>query len=171
MTDTPPLIASRFSFRRIETKDAPLGALILFQPPATELVSTPPNIAFGIVVDAIEPKQSPLRGVVWLGARYEFVPPYQVNAVTVIDAPWEIVPDVRLAKCSSSPQPGDLMVSQTGGMGLVHTAAPGRWGLLTLSNAVAAIWRADREALVMPWTIVSGDDVICASEKPSASGS
>lgn len=162
VADTP-LITLRFSLRQVDPKDAPLGSLVIFQPPATDLVSTPPNIAFGIVADATEPKQSPLRGIVWLGAKYEFVPIYQVGVAAVFEEPWEIAPDVRLTKYSS-PQPGDLVVSKTGGMGLVHTAAPGRWGLLTLSDAIAAIWRAEREALVMPWTIVSGDEVIVSVE-------
>jgi hypothetical protein len=151
-TTTTSLIASRFSIRRVEPKDAPLGALVLFQPPAMAR-------EFGIVADSVEDNLPPVRGIVWLGAEYEFVPINQVNTAAVLEA-WQIVPEPQGAEYRT-PKPGDLMAS-TQGLGIVfatHSPRSRGFGLLSLADGIATI-RADREALVMPWRIVSGDDQI-----------
>jgi hypothetical protein len=158
-----PLITSRFSFRRVDPKDAPLGSLVLFKPPSTERTKNPPNMAFGIITDGVEANEPTIRGILWLGAAYEFVPIDEVNICAVFGEPWQVVPELRRA-AYRNPKPGDLMVSKAEGMGIVHAAAPGRWGLLSLHNAVATSWLAGRDAMVMPWSIVSGDEVIIPVE-------
>ena len=100
-----------------------------------------------------------MPGLVWLGAKYEFLWIDEMSVVAVIDTPWQLVPDVRQAQYRG-PRPGDFMISKAEGTGIIHSVAPGQWGLLLLQSAVAMVWCADRDALVMPWRIVSGDDVI-----------
>jgi hypothetical protein len=166
--EAKPLIASRFQLQRVEPKDAPLGALVLFQPPTTDQTI----MAFGILADGVDAQHPSTRGIVQLGAAYEFVSINQVNVAAIFEGPWQVVPDVAHAQYRA-PEPGDLMIplKAATGMGLVHDVAPRRWGLLSLNTATATIWRADRAALVMPWHIVSGDNVIVHGKPLAAADS
>lgn len=169
MAAAKPLIASRFQVRRVESKDAPLGALVLFQPPKTERTPAPPNITFGIVADFAQAGQSEARRVIfWIGAAHELVSIDQVNVAAVFEGtPWQVVPNFHRAQYRS-PEPGDLVISVSEGMGIVVAPETRGQAILSLKSATAIAWRADGGALAMPWRIVSGDDLIVPERPPTA---
>lgn len=165
-------IPSRLKIRRIGRGDADRGTLVLFKPPATERVPAPPGMAFGILMDGIEEgragDRAAVRGVLWVGGAFEFVPLNGVDLLAAIESEWHVLP-VLLQADYRTPRPGDLMVTATEGMGLIHAGMrPGQWGLLSMSSGTASIWRAEQKALVMPWQLEIAGEVLFESPDTGA---
>jgi hypothetical protein len=117
--------------------------------------TVPPTSAveFGIRAEAPVTGEGAAHGVVLLGhnsARFEA---YEVNDTRIVVFDCDIVPDVAKATFSA-PRPGDLMITSTGPCLVVTDLYMGTTGVLDLTTGVATGQHLQREAVVMPWSLV-----------------
>jgi hypothetical protein len=164
MNEYQPQVPSSFQVHRIGRTDADLGKLVLFKPRSTERVTAPPPLALGIITDGIGgSNDAPVRGMMWLGGAFEFVSLEEIEILAAVEAIWHIKPILGRATYRAS-KPGDLIVTKTEGMGLVHAAmGRGQLGLLSLSAGTATICRADQMAIVMPWRLLVDSEIVFES--------